>query len=304
LSISNDKKLNINYEAMKRLDYVLFYAAKYNIKVIMVPVNFEPSFGGMQWWVDQIKGAGHAHVNFYTDSKVQAIYKQYLSILANRVNSINGVQFKNDPTILAWDTANEPHTKDGVDYTGKIVAQWVCNIAQYMSETLGLKQMITSGEEGYQTNGYLGGANRGHEWVQNGLKGVDFATNVQCKFLSYSTVHLYPDNWNIHPNEFKNYINEFLAERVALTKKYGKPLVVEEFGCCLAQPYKGRRLEIFGYYLEAFRSHAVAGQLVWQMFPAGSPLLRDSENYDFTPSTDYQSAIVLINENKRLNGWK
>jgi hypothetical protein len=31
--------------------------------------------------------------------------------------------------------------------------------------------------------------------VQNGLKGVDFETNVKCQYLDYMTVHLYPDNW-------------------------------------------------------------------------------------------------------------
>lgn len=76
--------------------------------------------------------------------------------------------YNEDSTIMAWDTANEPHTKDGSDWTGQIVAKWICDIAGFMKWDLKAKQMVTSGEEGYQTNGYLGGANKNHEWVQNG----------------------------------------------------------------------------------------------------------------------------------------
>jgi mannan endo-1,4-beta-mannosidase len=99
---------------------------------------------------------------------VQAAYKVYLKALVQRTNHLNGIRYNDDSTIMAWDTANEPHTKDGSDWTGQIVANWVCSIAGYMKWELKVKQMITSGEEGYQTNGYLGGANVRHEWVQNG----------------------------------------------------------------------------------------------------------------------------------------
>lgn len=127
------------------------------------------------------------------------------------------------------------------------------------------------------------------------LKGVDFATNVKCPYLDYATVHLYPDNWGIPPNEFVQYIQSFLKERVQLAFNNGKPVVVEEFGCCLDQRYKGLRSTMFSNYLSAFDQNNIAGQLVWQLYPSDYPRRIDLANYDFTPSTDDDNARTISN---------
>jgi endo-1,4-beta-mannosidase len=54
--INENKQPVINDYALRRLDYVLYYARQYNIKVILAPVNYERSFGGMEWWVHTLKG--------------------------------------------------------------------------------------------------------------------------------------------------------------------------------------------------------------------------------------------------------
>lgn len=301
----NDGSLKINDQALERLDQTLFYAAKYGIKLVMVPLNYEPSFGGMENWVKNVKGSGHPHIDFYRDGNVQTAYRTYLRTLTSRVNTKNGVRYSDDPTIMAWDVANEPHTKDGYDPTGQIVARFICDTARFMREELRLKQMITSGEEGYMTNGDLGGIYKGHEWINNGLKGVDFETNAKCSYLDYMTVHLYPDNWEIERSKFAAFIDRFLLDRAGIAHQNKKPLVVEEFGCCLAQDYKGQRAQIFREYLAAFTRHQVAGQLVWQLFPSNSQLVRDVNNYDFTFESDKESAALLTdraamhNENSR-----
>jgi hypothetical protein len=105
----------------------------------------------------------------------------------------------------------------------------------------------------------------------------------------------------IPPEEFPGYVNAFLYERAQITQKNGKPLVVEEFGCCLDERYKGRRFEMFHHYLWSFNANGVAGQLVWQLFPTGSPLMKDFMNYDFTPATDSQSANLLLGLANRFN---
>ena len=124
----------------------------------------------MEWWVENFKGKEHPLDAFYWDGYVQSKYREWLSYLANRVNTYSGYQYKSDPTIFAWDTANEPHTKDGADKTGEIVAKWVCDISRYMKEELGIQQMVTSGEEGYMTDGADWPIYKNHEWIQNGQK--------------------------------------------------------------------------------------------------------------------------------------
>ena len=39
---------------LRRIDLILSQAAQYGIYVIVVPTNFEPVGGGMQWYVDQV----------------------------------------------------------------------------------------------------------------------------------------------------------------------------------------------------------------------------------------------------------
>ena len=39
---------------LQRIDLILSQAAAYGIYVIVVPTNFEPVGGGIQWYVDQV----------------------------------------------------------------------------------------------------------------------------------------------------------------------------------------------------------------------------------------------------------
>jgi hypothetical protein len=58
---------------------------------------------------------------FYTNPLVISDFEQYISVLLNHINSYNGIAYKNDPTILAWETGNELSAP----------AHWVQTIATY-----------------------------------------------------------------------------------------------------------------------------------------------------------------------------
>lgn len=291
------KKITMNDQAMQRLDNVLFYARQFGIKILLAPSNWNADFGGMQWWVDQILGYGHSLTEFYIHPSVQKAYTSWLSMLVNRKNSITGVLYKEDPTIFGWDLANEPKLVDGVDSTGKIVSTWVCATSNFIKVALGVKQLLTTGEEGYMTKGQVGGAYSGHEWMQTGLKGTDFETNANCKSIDFLTIHLYPDQWEIPYFKFADVMSHFVQERAQVAQRARKPLLVEEFGCCSDRgwDYRGNRLRVFQQYLDIFKKNKVAGFLVWQMFPSQSRLFQDW-NYDFTPATDAASANVILKE--------
>jgi mannan endo-1,4-beta-mannosidase len=47
------------------------------------------------------------HSKFWTDPGCKADYKAYVATLVNRTNSLTGVAYKDDPTILCWESANE-----------------------------------------------------------------------------------------------------------------------------------------------------------------------------------------------------
>ena len=64
-------------------------------------------------------------------------YKDYIHKIVTRVNTITGVAYINDPTVFAWELANEPHCNDGYEDKlgvprGSIVRAWVAEMAAYV----------------------------------------------------------------------------------------------------------------------------------------------------------------------------
>ena len=56
----------------------------------------------------QIIGTGNAKELFYTDSRVQQAYKNYVYMLLTRTNTYTGVQYRNDPTIFSFELMVRP----------------------------------------------------------------------------------------------------------------------------------------------------------------------------------------------------
>lgn len=48
--------------------------------------------------------------DFYVNPKVIQLYLDHQKVMANRVNTVNGRMYKNEPAILAWDLMNEPRS--------------------------------------------------------------------------------------------------------------------------------------------------------------------------------------------------
>jgi hypothetical protein len=48
------------------------------------------------------------HAEFFRAEACKKLYKDHVAFLTNRTNAYNGIQYKNDPTILAWNLINEP----------------------------------------------------------------------------------------------------------------------------------------------------------------------------------------------------
>lgn len=158
---------------MKRIDLILSEAHKQSIKVILTLGNFEPEFGGIQWYVDQIMGEGHKRENFYTNEKAKKYYKQYVSTLVHRTNTFTGTQYKDDTTILSWELLNEPHTTDLYERNrklppGKLVRDWLDEMSAWL-KGIDSNHLISSGEEGYRADGDTSQSHNG--WINGGYKG-------------------------------------------------------------------------------------------------------------------------------------
>lgn len=61
--------------------------------------------------VQYVAAAGLQHPeDFFSSPAALQLYQNHQKALANRVNTVNGRMYKNEPAILAWDLINEPRS--------------------------------------------------------------------------------------------------------------------------------------------------------------------------------------------------
>jgi mannan endo-1,4-beta-mannosidase len=95
-----------NQIALQHIDYAIESARKHNIRLIIPLVdNWHHYHGGKHTFTDW-RGIDDED-EFYSNPLVISDFKQYVYAILNHVNSYTGVAYKDDPTILAWETGNE-----------------------------------------------------------------------------------------------------------------------------------------------------------------------------------------------------
>lgn len=84
---------------ISRFDAVVASAKEHGIRLIVALTNNWADYGGMDVYVSQLNPGG-THDTFYTHPAIIQAYKSYISNFVGR--------YKDDPTIFAWELANEP----------------------------------------------------------------------------------------------------------------------------------------------------------------------------------------------------
>lgn len=278
-------------DALQWLDLTLAVAAEHDMRLILPLVNFEDAYHGMQWYVDELLGPGRDKELFYTDPQVREAYRAYARMLIERTNTVTGKAYRDDPVILAWELANEPHTRDNYERgknlpPGSLLFDWLVEMSAFV-KSLDPNHLVCSGEEGYRSDCRRPGW---HAWLHNGLKGEDFVRNSTIETLDFMTVHIYPDNWGI-PVWNASWVNDhFVRDRARIAHAAGKPIIMEEYG---SRPGYKTRDEILRSLHAAAHDAGYAGTLVWQFLPPPSeiPGNFDPAGYDFTPSDDGFAAL-------------
>uniref|UniRef100_A0A1D1ZTE6 mannan endo-1,4-beta-mannosidase n=1 Tax=Auxenochlorella protothecoides TaxID=3075 RepID=A0A1D1ZTE6_AUXPR len=276
-----------NENALMRLDLVIAAAASTGIRLVLVFTNFEPFYGGIQWYVNEAVGQGQSKNLFYTHPNCKLYYKKYVNMLINRRNTVTGVIYRDDPTIFAWNLMNEPHTTDNYEINqgkkpGQIVAAWISEMAAFV-KSIDSNHLLTTGEEGYRVRGDTSCCT--NNWLNGGVKGVDFDTNVADRNIDFATVHAYPDNWGIAASDYKWYGPNFLADRARIAHAAGKPIVMEEYGS--REGYLSSRNELLYYLQDQANALGYAGSMVWSLRHLDS----QTGGYVFSYSQDGAAAV-------------
>ncbi len=130
-----------NETAWRNFDKAMQLAAQYGIRVI-VPTHFNNNDAGdPDTWAGYV---GKTRTDFFNnDATALSAYKQFLNWWANRTNFYTGTLYKNDKTILCWETGNEMVSSTG---------PWVSNIATYL-KSIDPNHLVMDGRKGVNADG-------------------------------------------------------------------------------------------------------------------------------------------------------
>lgn len=208
------------------LDQTLAEADLRAIRVVLTLVNNWEDYGGMNRYTLWRFGAVN-HDAFYSDATIRTWFKELAALLVNRVNTVNGRTYRDDPTIFAWQLTNEARCSSAASAT---LNAWMGEMSAYI-KSLDPNHMVSTGIEGFYGQGH---ADRNTDsWMS--VYGQDFIDNHQHATIDYATCHIWPQNWGWDPigstSAAMTKAERYLQQRMDDARDVlGKPLMMDEFG--------------------------------------------------------------------------
>ena len=208
-------------DVLDGLDFFLAEMGKHDMKAVMVLNNYWQWSGGMAQYVSWSDGTPIPYpgdwgvfmeysAKFYDCTECQTWYRDHIETMIGHTNPYTGLKYRDDPTIFAWELANEPR---------RYPYSWIDETAAYI-KSLDPNHLVTTGSEGTPPGE-----------VQ------DFQRTHDGPNIDYATIHIWPQNWNWYdpqsPNTYEQAEQnalEYLRRHVFDMAVLNKPLVLEEFG--------------------------------------------------------------------------
>jgi mannan endo-1,4-beta-mannosidase len=224
---------NDGEDGLMRLDYAMAKAGEMGIKVIVVLTNNWRDFGGMDQY---LRWYGRtAHHEFYTAPEVKQAYKEWINHLVNHTNSVTGKPYRDDPTIFAWELANEPRCKGtgpgSPGWTTSTMVTWAAEMSTYI-KSLDPNHLVSIGDEGFLNGG-------GDHWSYKANDGVDHAALTGLPAIDFGTYHMYMEDWGATPK----WAEAWIVDHQRIARELGKPTVLEEYGVKVTRDESGAILK-------------------------------------------------------------
>ncbi len=302
-----------NERALRALDYVVLQAKRHGIRLLLPLVNSWDDYGGMNQYVrwkalpasprsgaetpDAQQNTTHrvvrgdkgqfyrvaitdrlGHDDFYRDTTIIAWFRDYLVMITSRVNGYTGIAYRDEPSILGWELANEPRSSDP---TGQLVYRWVGEMSGFM-KSIDAHHLVGSGEEGFEVtaDGYDASFYGGQPWLFDGSAGVSFSLNSSVTTLDIASAHFYVDIWNLSPSTGNSWIRDHSARAALL----GKPFLLGEYGA------RSNRSSTYDSWLTTALLDGAVGGMVWQLLEGTA---QDTDGFGVRCTTEPEVCATL-----------
>ncbi|WP_182906523.1 Ig-like domain-containing protein [Microbispora sp. H13382] len=246
---------NDGEDGLRQLDYVLWRASMSGVRVMIPLVNDWTGYGGMDQYVRW--AGGQYHDDFFTTPTIKGWFKDWISHLLNRVNTLTGVAYKDDPTIMAWELADAPRCKGtgglptSPDCSAATITAWADEMSRHV-KSLDRNHLLSAGDEGFYCTDP-----GGPDLTNNCSQGVDTLALARLPEIDLMSLQLFPDKWGKDAAWGTAWITRHLADG----REIGKPVVLSAFGLL----DKAVRNPVYQSWTNAFRSGKGAGFAFWQI---------------------------------------
>lgn len=229
----------IDEDLLEGLDYLLYEMKKRNMHAVIFLNNYWEWSGGFvvynKWygsgkevdpnssnytWPDFMNYSAE----FYRNEKANEHFREYIKKIITRKNKFTNQFYFEDPTIMAWQLANEPRPGWGdaalpyLDYFYK----WIDETAAFI-HSIDPNHLVTTGNEG----------------LRGSLDSEEIYLKAhQSKNIDYMTFHLWPKNWGWFdakridetlPSTIQKAVN-YINQHLIYARQLNKPITLEEFG--------------------------------------------------------------------------
>jgi len=199
---------------------------------------------------------------FYGNAKAVSYYLEHITKIVTRVNHYTNRSYRDDPTVMAWELANEPRALSNVDS----YLAWISTSAQLI-KSLDHDHLVTIGSEG--------------DTSAPSYSGTEYLRDHSLSAIDYGTAHVWAQNWGWYDPRAADtsyapavaLANAYIDSHVARTLTLDKPIVFEEFGLARdlnsfspASPVTVRDryyAEILDHLHAFAKTNAVAGANFW-----------------------------------------
>ncbi|MBQ2878224.1 MAG: cellulase family glycosylhydrolase [Bacteroidaceae bacterium] len=217
------------------LDYTLAELEKRNMTAVLYLTNSWDWSGGYGFYLRECGygdspnagGDGYGdYVNyasrFVQEQKALDMYYNHIQKIVSRKNSITGRDYKDEPSIMAWQICNEPRPFSPQNLSK--FANWLSKTAR-MIKRIDSNHLVSTGSEGLY----------GCESDEHACEFIHGDPNID-----YLTIHIWPLNWGWASRTTPDSdiekacqnATEYIQLHTKMSERIKKPLVIEEFGYC------------------------------------------------------------------------
>jgi len=271
-------------DGLRGLDQAIWEAKRRGIRLIIPLVNNWPDYGGLAAyaaWATKEDGLEHHGEDFFFDARMRWWWKEYVSLLAKRVNTFTGVPYREEPAILAWEVGNELRC-GRCRGTARLV-DVVRALAAYLRAEFP-HHLIADGGEGFDDDPsiYPGLSNN---YPVRGDEGASFSKLAALEELDLLSYHYYPKSYGL---QTERDTEVWISRHQGLAMVYGKVAYLGECGAVASDAERARSYDRWLSHLFAGGAGPIG--LMWQLLP---DVREPNDQFSVYPRRDRATAWIL-----------